>query len=168
VPPSPHRSPNKPGAGIIPLLLAYIVFFGLLISPVSAVFNTSVSTNIDTVGATPYDIWILAALLSFILFFMSLGTSTSTAELERDALVSGIAWVPIAFTAYASFAVDKITTTGISGSTIVENHTIYHFDVIGILFGVFLLIAIVNTVRILTLHRGLLGQSESNKGGLDE
>jgi hypothetical protein len=164
-----HKTPI---AGITTLLLVLAVLF-CVISPVSAdSFSPFVSTHIDTTNAVPSDIWLLSGVLGFILFYLSLGKDTaSTADLERDALISIIAWVPIAFTAYSSFAVDRITSSGVIGVSMVESHTIYSFTVIGILFAVFFLIAIVNTIRILSLRKELKGQVtnvEYKRGGVDE
>lgn len=156
----------------LPLLILAILFCITL--PASAEFTPvisndsvhyNVTSHIDPGTSTPFDIWILAALLSFVLFFISLTTPKSTAEGERDAIISVMAWVPIAFTAYASFAVDRVTaagttTTSESGMVLLENHVIYHFDVIGILFAVFFIIAVVNTIRLLSIHKALRLQYE--------
>ena len=161
------------GRHILPLLLLAALFFCIL--PVSAsVFSPeitndsvhyNVTTHIDPGTSTPFDIWVLAGLLSFVLFFISLTTPKSTAEGERDAIISVMAWVPIAFTAYASFAVDRVTAAGTttttdSGVILLENHVVYHFDVIGILFAVFFLIAVINTFRLLAIHKALRLQYE--------
>lgn len=162
------------GRSKLPLLIIAVLF--CIILPVSAadfspeITNDSVHYNvtshIDPGTSTPFDIWVLAALLSFVLFFVSLTTPKSTAEGERDAIISVMAWVPIAFTAYASFAVDRVTAAGTttttdSGIVLLENHVIYHFDVIGILFAIFLIIAIVNTFRLLAIHKALRLQYEA-------
>ena len=88
----------------------------------------------------------------------------SIAQLESDLAISVIAWVPIAYTAVTSFAVDRVVaafalTSGTS-YTVIEDHIIYHFDAIGILYGIGILIAIINTVRIVSLHKALKLQSE--------
>jgi hypothetical protein len=127
----------------------------------------NVTTHIDTSNATPFDIWILAAILGVVLFFWTIiGTQKSSGDLERDAVVSVLAWIPIGFTAYTSFAVERITsagsaTTAASGIVLMENHVIYHFDAIGIIFGILFVVAIVNTVRILALHKSLKLESEA-------
>lgn len=127
----------------------------------------NITTRIDDSNATPFDIWILAAILGVVLFFWTIiGAQKSQGDLERDAVVSVLAWIPIGFTAYTSFAVERITsagsaTTANSGIVLLENHVIYHFDAIGIIFGILFVVAIVNTVRILALHKALTLQAET-------
>jgi hypothetical protein len=166
------------GRLILPLLLVTALL--LIAFPVSAVdFNPqvtgdsvhyNVTTHIDTSNATPFDIWLLAAVLGVVLFFWSvIGKPQSTGDVERDAVISVIAWVPIGFTAYASFAVERITSSGTvstaaSGIVLLENHVIYHFDVIGIIFAVLFVIAVINTIRILAVHKALMLQQESGMG----
>jgi hypothetical protein len=176
------------GRPILPLLLVTALL--IIAFPVSAVTNLNftpafdsddqvhynVSSHIDTSGATPFEVWGVAALAGLVLFFISLKVSTSTAEIERDALISVISWIPLAFTAYTSFAVDRITFYGAAGLvesqaangaiqfheyTLLENHVIYHFDVIGILFAILFVIAIINTIRILAIHKSLRLQQET-------
>ena len=127
----------------------------------------NVTTRIDTSNATPFDIWILAAILGVVLFFWTIiGQQKTQGDLERDAVVSVLAWIPIGFTAYTSFAVERITsagsaTTTASGIVLLENHVIYHFDAIGIIYGILFVVAIVNTVRILALHKSLQLETEA-------
>lgn len=147
----------------------------LIIIPVSAEFapeitaddvHYNITSHIDDGTTTPFDIWFIAAALGVILFFLSLTTPKTTAEVERDTLVSIFAWVPIGFTAYTSFAVDRITSAGVtttanSGIVLLENHVIYSFGVIGILFAIFLILAIINTFRIIAVHKALRLQQEN-------
>lgn len=123
-----------------------------------------VVTHIDNGAGTPFALWAAAGLLGLAMFMYTLQTRTSTAQLESDLAISVIAWVPIAFTAVTSFAVDRVVaafalTSGTS-YTVIEDHIIYHFDAIGILYGIGILIAIINTVRIVSLHKALKLQSE--------
>lgn len=126
----------------------------------------NITTRFDTGKTTPFDIWILAAILGVILFFWTIsGTEKTQSDLERDAVISVLAWIPIGFTALTSFAVERITsagtaTTATSGIVLLENHVIYHFDVIGYLYAILFLIAIVNTIRILALHNALKLESQ--------
>jgi hypothetical protein len=148
----------------------------LLIAPVSAANFTpditdedvhyNITTHFDPRTTTPFDIWILGAILGLLLFFWTLiGSPVTTSDLERDAVISVLAWVPIGFTALTSFAVDRITSSGVvatttSGIVLLENHVIYHFDILGYLFGILVLVAIINTFRILALHKSLKLQSD--------
>ena len=126
----------------------------------------NITTRIDDSNATPFDIWILAAILGLVLFFWTIiGSQKSQGDLERDAVISVLAWIPIGFTAYTSFAVERITsagtaTTTASGIVLLENHVIYHFDAIGIIYGILFVVAIVNTIRILALHKSLKLENE--------
>ena len=120
-----------------------------------------VVTHIDNGAGTPFTLWAAAGLLGLAMFMYTLQTRTSTAQLESDLAISVIAWVPLAFTAVTSFAVDRVVAAFVSSSgTIIEDHIIYHFDALGILFGILTLIAIINTVRIVSLHKALKLQSE--------
>lgn len=147
---------------IKPTLGLFIVL--LLFSPVSAIANTSVTTHLDNSGTTPFTVWFTSAVIGAGLFLYTLRSRTQTSELEADAIVSAIAWVPIGFTALTSFSVDRIVssfaTSDTMGYTILENHIIYHFDVIGVLYGIGFLIAIGNTFRIISLHKALKLQGE--------
>lgn len=126
----------------------------------------NVTTRIDDSNATPFDIWLLAAILGIVLFFWTIiGSQKTQGDLERDAVVSVLAWIPIGFTAYTSFAVERITSSGSvatagSGIVLMENHVIYHFDTIGIIYGILFVVAIVNTLRILAVHKALKLESE--------
>lgn len=146
----------KPTLGLLTVLL--------LFSPVSAIANTSVTTHLDNSGTTPFTVWFTAAILGAGLFLYTLRSRTRTSELEADAIISVIAWVPIGYTALTSFSVDRIVssfaTSDATGYTILENHIIYHFDVIGILYGIGVLVAIINTFRIISLHKALKLQGE--------
>lgn len=149
---------------LIKSLSGFLLVF-VLISPVSAIANTSVTSHIDNSGTTPFSIWATAALIGLVLLLITLRSRSLTTELEADAIISVIAWVPIGFTSVTSFAVDRIVGTYIVvGSTtdILENHIIYHFEVIGILYGILLFIAIINTVRIISLHKALQLQGETS------
>ena len=157
--------------------LALLILMIMFIVPVSGANFTpelpageqvhyNITTHIDQSKATPFDIWILGAILGIILFFWTLiGSPVSTSDLERDAFISVLAWVPIGWTALNSFAVERITSSGAvttttSGIVLLENHVIYHFDVLGYLFGILFIVAVINTFRILALHKALRLQGE--------
>lgn len=152
----------KPSLGILIILL--------LFSPASAIANTSVTTHHDNSGTTPFSVWFTSAIIGAGLFLYTLRSRTQSSELEADAIISVIAWVPIGFTAITSFSVDRIVssfaTSDVNGYTILENHIIYHFDAIGVLYGIGVLIAIINTIRIISLHKALKLQGEQQGGKL--
>ena len=142
-----------------------IPFFLLISSSViSQVSAVDVVTHIDNSAGTPFSLWAAAALIGLGMFLYTLQTRTSTAQLESDIAVSVIAWIPLAFTAVTSFAVDRIVSAFALSSgtsyTIIEDHIIYHFDALGILFGALTLVAIINTIRIISLHKALKLQTE--------
>ena len=109
-------------------------------------------TTIDPGTSTDWNIWILSGAIGLVLFLLSLNASSVPAEVEIDAIISVIAWIPIAFCAYASFSISRIVGTGYQ--------TIYSMPTIGVLMMVFLVVAIINTIRIIALHRVLKGQNE--------
>ena len=169
-----------PIGGVKSLLLVLTVLF-VLVVPVCAAdvnftpqFNTTedvvhynVTSHIDQSNTTPIELWAVSALLGLLLFCLTLKTRKESAELEGDAIVSVLAWIPIGYTAYTSFAVDRITAYGVTGTlnnyVLMENHVIYHFDVIGVLYLIFLFAGIINTYRIITLHKSLILQNEQNQ-----
>ncbi|MDD3019797.1 MAG: hypothetical protein PHX61_02300 [Alphaproteobacteria bacterium] len=171
---------ETPRGGVKSLLLVLTVLF-ILIIPVCASdinftpqFNTTedvvhynVTSHIDQSNTTPIEIWASSALLGLILFCLTMKTRKESAELEGDAILSVLAWIPIGYTAYTSFAVDRITAYGVTGTlnnyVLMENHVIYHFDVIGVLYVIFFFAAIINTYRILTLHKALILQNEQSR-----
>jgi hypothetical protein len=145
------------------------VLLGLLfclIAPFTAGAGVvDVTTHIDNTNATPFQIWEVMALAGPILILMTLKSRLQPAELEADFIVSVAAWIPIAFTAYSSFAVDRIVSSFMtSDGGIVENHIIYHFDIFGFGYGILLLVAILNTIRIIILHNKLQFTPESGRG----
>jgi hypothetical protein len=110
------------------------------------------TTTLDPGTSTDWNLWMLSGVLGLVLFMISLNASSVPAEVEIDAIVSVIAWIPIAFCAYASFSVGRIVGTGYQ--------TIYSMPTVGVLMMVFLVVAILNTIRIIALHRVLKGQNE--------
>ncbi len=111
-------------------------------------------TTLDPGTSTSWDVWILSGIAGIILFIMSLNTRTNPSDVEVDATYSVIAWVPTLFCAYASFNVSRITGTGYV--------TLYSMPVVGILMGVFFIVEIANTLRIVALHRTLKGERRSD------
>lgn len=167
-------------------LFSIFLLFVLVITPsVAAVSNNTytlgsndlvrynVSVSQAPTSSTPWDLWIISGFLGLVLFIYSLRSRTASADVEVDAIISVLAWVPIAFCSYASFAIDKLTSYGVTsqvqvptcGDTeqiqqfvLMEQHLLYTQPIIGVLMLVFLLIAIGNTLRIISLHRALQGQ----------
>jgi hypothetical protein len=119
-------------------------------------FNQSYSLDDGT--STPWEIWLASGIIGFILFLLSLvWPLRSKQDIETDIIISVLVWGPIAFCAYASFAVDQIASWGVSSQAgmyvLIENHILQSNTVAGILMFVFLVVAIMNTIRIITIHR---------------
>lgn len=199
-----HKSPR---AGFIPLLLVSAALF-CVVSPVVAfnpnftpIFNINggdqgtdyIHYNTTTQLAeavvpntTPWELWWASGLIGLLIFLISLYPSKNTDVLEAESVMSVIAWVPIAFCSYSSWAIDRITGSGVTSQVAIaeaaktiqsheyvymENHLIYSEPIIGLLMAVFFMIAIVNTVRLLSLRKELKGQVttvEYKRGGIDE
>ena len=115
----------------------------------------NVTSKLYSLNATPWEIWLLAAAAGAFLFILSLRPSETSDQNSQNIVLSVMAWVPIAFTALTSFAVDKMTAVTLTSDdlALLESHTVYSFDLIGYLFGLFLLFAIINTFRLVALRR---------------
>ena len=132
--------------------------------------NTQVRINTTTsfynYPATNWVIWIISGILGLGLFLLSLRTPQTKSWIEINAVISVLAWIPIAFCGYASFAVDRMSSYGVTSQlneyVLLENHIIYSFPAIGILMFVFLVVAIINTIRLILIHRMFSGESEGN------
>jgi len=134
------------------LLLSLAALTVMLIVP--AAVMAADTTTLDPGTSTDWTIWILSGLFGFFLFVLSMNTPRSTGEVEIDTIYSVMAWIPIGFCAYASFDVSRVTSTGYV--------TLYSYPVIGIILIVFLALAIINTIRIIALHKIFKGQEEQN------
>lgn len=121
----------------------WIILFMVLLVP--AVVSAADVTTLDPGTSTDWNIWILSGLIGMVLFLASLNAPSSKANVEVDAILSVMAWIPIGFCAYASFSVSRVVGTGYQ--------TLYSFTVVGVLMFVFLVVAIINTLRIIALHR---------------
>jgi hypothetical protein len=133
---------------MIKKLLMSLAVLVLVTTPVLAADIYSLDAGVTT----DWDLWVMAGILGLILFLLSLNASSVPADVEIDAIISVIAWIPIAFCAYASFSVGRIVGTGYQ--------TIYSMPTIGVLMMVFLVVAIMNTIRIIALHKVLQGKNE--------
>jgi hypothetical protein len=149
--------------------LAVITCLALIIIPASAISSntsTSVITHLDNSGTTPFPLWAASALIGLGILIYTIRSRSSTPELEADAIVSGIGWIPLIYTALTSFSVDWIVSSVIQinetayQAEIIEDHIIYHFDTIGFIYWFLFIVAIVNTIRIASLHKALRLQSD--------
>jgi hypothetical protein len=119
-------------------------------SNITRTLSQTLALNTDT--STDIYIWAFAGLLGLILFLISLRPSHSVDDITINAIISVIAWLPIGFCAYTSFNVSRITSTGYQ--------TLYSYGTIGILMYIFLAVAILNTVRLIALHRVFSGSEQ--------
>lgn len=140
--------------------------------------NTTVelASSLNLGNSQPADIWILSGLIGLGLFLLSLRSRTSSMELEVDAIISVLAWAPIAFCSYASFAIDKMDAYGVTSQVayakvnsiqdheyvMMTHHTIYSEPIIGFLMVIFLIVAIANTIRIISLHKSFKGVEDQS------
>ena len=112
---------------------------------------------LDESNATPFDLWAGAIIIGFILLALSCWHFPGG---EED-LVSVIACIPFTFAMLTSFAVDRVTSYGVTSMALageqeiilMENHTIYDWWPISIVLFIILLIAVANTYRIVTNAR---------------
>ena len=139
--------------------------------------HINASSMHDTDAATPWWVWGSTILLGLGFFIYSLQTRTSTGDLERDGVVSVMAWFPLAYAAVTSFNVSMVTGMGVTGLiesqapngaintheyVLLQNTMIYHFPTVGIALAVVFVIAIVNTLRIISMHKTLKAQQEQS------
>jgi len=132
----------------------------------SSQVRINTSTSFYNYPATNWVIWIISGFLGLGLFLLSLRTSQTKSGIEINTVISVLAWIPIAFCGYASFAVDRLSSYGVTSQSgeyvLLENHIIYSFPVIGILMFVFMVVAIINTVRLITINKMFTGEGNYN------
>jgi hypothetical protein len=124
---------------------------------------------------TTQTVWIIFALTGIILLLISVST---TSEMSND--LTGVLACPfLLISAIQSFAVDVITgsafTTGTDNpylGVMVQTHTIYHYDLIGVALGIIFVISLANLYRLwLDYHRVVdqprptLEQGDTSPGG---
>jgi hypothetical protein len=133
-----------------------ITYLGATTSQLTTTTNATYSVmpvTLDPGTSTDWYLWILAGVIGLILFLISLRPNHSGDEILINSIISVLAWLPIGFCAYSSFNVSRITTeTGFK--------TLYSYGTIGILMYVFLAVAILNTVRLIALHRVFTGSDQ--------
>ena len=181
-------------------ILLFCIFITLIIPVVSAAtyspnftppfdYETDVvhynqTYTLDKNETTPWEVWGGCIILAVILFLCSRSVWFPGAE----DIISVLAWIPAGYAAYASFAVDRVMAYGavthpiftqieswpkqaqIYSVSLLEHHTIYHFDPIGVIMVIFLIICIANTFIIITRYRELGGDAGKgkNEGELSE
>lgn len=132
-----------------------ITYLGADTSQLTMTTNATYAVSpitLDPGTSTDWYLWIISGVLGLILFLISLRPSHSSDDITINAIISVIAWLPIGFCAYASFNVSRITGTGYQ--------TLYSYGTIGILMYIFLAVSILNTVRLIALHRVFSGSDQ--------
>jgi hypothetical protein len=98
-------------------------------------------------------------------------------DLEINAIISVLSWVPAGFCAFAAFSIDRVTGFGVTSQIFnqttmaqatfynheyvyMENHLVYSEPLIGLLMIVFTFACVANTFRIVAQHKALMGQQE--------
>jgi len=158
-------------------LFLFIVVLVILLStvPVSAADNyTKTFDNTSQVRinqsamlydypGTDWTIWIISGVIGLGLFLLSLRPVSSKGNVQMNTVVSILSWPAIAFCGYASFAVDRLSSYGVTSQSynyvLLENHIVYSFPVIGVLMFAFLVIAIINTLRLIALNKIFVGEN---------
>ena len=127
----------------------------------------NVTSKLYSLNSTPWEVWLLAAAAGAFLFILSLRPSETSDQNSQNIVLSIMAWIPIAFTALASFAVDRMTAIAMTAddASLIETHTVYSFDLVGYIFGVFLLVAIINTFRLVAVGKEFDSDGSAPKRG---
>jgi hypothetical protein len=112
----------------------------------------SQASSLNTSNSTDIYLWALAGILGLALFLLSLRPNHSNDEIIINTIISVLAWLPIGFCAYSSFNVSQITSTGYV--------ILYSYGTIGMLMYAFLAVAILNTVRLIAVHRVFSGSEQ--------
>ena len=131
----------------------------------------NVTSKLYDLGATPIEIWLLAAAAGIGLFLLSLRPSETGDSNAHNIVISIMSWIPIGFTALTSFAVDRLTAVVATSddAALIESHMVYSFDLAGYIFGIFLIISVVNTLRLIALRKEFdINTGSSGRGEYDE
>jgi len=143
--------------------LAVLILIGLIVStsaaPQTVIMNKTYV--VEPSGTTPFNIWAAGIIIGIALILVSLLRFPD----GEEGLVSVIAWFPLGFSLFTSFAVDRITSIGYatdpSGTPIlIETHTVSNFWTVAILIMVLLAFALGNTYRIYAYQATRAGISE--------
>jgi hypothetical protein len=145
---------------LAPITSAYSADFTPIFNPATDTVHYNVTYELDKSATTPFDIWAAAIIVGLVLFLFSLLALPNGAE----DIVSVMAWIPLAFASWSSFAVDSIVSSGVTSQSgtyvLMEHHLVQTFPTIGLMLLVFLVVAIGNTYRIVSLHKKLNAQLE--------
>lgn len=127
----------------------------------SLFFNVSYTIADQPPQMTTPTVWIIFALTGIALLLISALTSSDACN---D--LSGIMAVPLLLvSAIQSFAVDVITSTSFAQGTtapllgvVTQTHTVYHYDLIGVVLGIFFVLSLANLYRLWLDHKRVTNQ----------
>lgn len=133
--------------------------------PEQARYNQSYM--IATGNSTSVYEWFFITILGLVFFILSLFASTKPENNQIDALLAALSTLPILISALTSTAIDVVTGYGATSQPgtdppstvdyivtyVLENHTIYHFDLTSIFLWILFAVSVLNLIRILLNHR---------------
>jgi hypothetical protein len=171
--PSSHRF------GLIFLLLLFLTTTpALAAGNFTPVFNADEGVHYNQTyvlsenPATPFEVWAGAIFLGVFLLILSF----MKFPLGEEGLISILAWFPLGFATYSSFAVDFMGGFGAAALAetsppyqfvLMELHTVYHFDVLAVGLLILTGFAIGNTLRIWVSQRRLRELSSPDQGSTE-
>lgn len=106
--------------------------------------------------------WLFLVTLGLSLFLLSLFASVKPENNQIDAIMAALGIPPLLVSALTCTSIDVVTGYGVAAQlyaeftpvyTLMENHTIYHFDLTGIVLWIFFAVSVLNLIRILLNHR---------------
>jgi hypothetical protein len=131
--------------------------------PSYEIVHVNTTYQIASANATSSYEFFMELIMGFVLFFASLYTSTKPEMHQIDGILSAMSTLPMFVAAFTATSVDFVTSYGVTGlvtntSTVtewalIENHTVYHFDITGFVLWVFSVISTLNLIRIVVNHR---------------
>lgn len=136
----------------------------------SLFYNTSYIIANQPPQMTTQTVWIIFALLGIGLLLFSRASTEPTC---KD-LAGVMAWPLLLVSAIQAFAVDVITGTTFASGTdapvlgaLIETHTIYHYDLIGVVLGIFWIIASANLYLLWLDYKRITQQEQEPVNGAD-
>jgi len=121
----------------------------IFLAALALVSNASAAaiTELQPFGYLDWDLWVLSGLLGMVLFLYSLNPTKDPDQLEMDAVVSIMAWIPIVVCMFGCIVAGRLVALG----------TVYLYShmMFALVCGVWLILAIINTIRIILQHRAL-------------
>lgn len=133
----------------------------------SVAVNTSYTIANQPPQMTTQTVWLFFIAVSFI----TLVVSRLDIEATAKDLSGVISWIFFLISAIQSFAVDVTNGTAVMAGTsspylaaMVETHTIYHYDLIGVGLGICWIFATANLYLLWLDHHRVMDQEDTNSG----